>query len=450
MSTRCALPSGQPFGPARLPGRYALVLLGVLLALASCRPSQIAPQTWEQIALPTPVSDTQDFVVSPVDPAMLFDCTADLQVAGPGGSASPEPMTLWRSTDAGGQWTRSPLQLGSGTQCLISIAPDDPSRMTLQVTPAEQETQPCAHEVFYLSGDSGGTWRRLPPHLSLAPTSGVAGWCDLHVTARYLYLAYSYAAASPQAPQVSLLERSDDDGLTWMRADAGLGNDALFFMPEIGPGDALAMPVVHPSTEAGSTATALWTSPDAGQTWRLASTLPEYPGPIMLAAHARSGVAWPTPGQPFYALEEEQPPSDLYRERVLQSGDGQHWSLLPPLPVPGVSDERRGILQALAVLPDGRLAVWGTDPQVGLSAPDAIHASMSAFWLWLWDPAARQWQTLPLRLNVTAAEGCGLCWAAETSASGDGVTYLYLRYAAPDMTSQALPGVLRVALPRAG
>jgi hypothetical protein len=220
--------------------------------------------------------------------------------------------------------------------------------------------------------------------------------------------------------------------------------------PDIGPGDTLAMPVVHPSTQAGSTATELWTSPDAGQTWRLASTLPGYPGTIMLAAPPQPGVAWPTLQRPFYALEAEQLPSDLYRERVLQSGDGQHWSLLPPLPVPGVSDERRGILQVLAVLPDGRLAVWGTEPRAGLPAPDAIHEPVSAFWLWLWDPVPRQWQMLPLPLNVTATEGCGLCWTAETSVSGDGVTYLYLRSDDPEMTSQPLAGVFRVPLPRAG
>jgi hypothetical protein len=335
----------------------------------------------------------------------------------------------------------------------MSIAPDDPRRMTLQVAQSEQGTQPCTRSVFYISGDSGVTWRSLPPHTSLAPAHANAVWCELHVTAHHVFLAYSYTTAS-QAQQVSLLERSDDDGTTWLRADRGLGDGALFFMPNVGPGDTLAMTVLHLPALAGPTATELWTSPDAGQTWRLGSTLPEHPGTLLLAAPPQSGAAWPTPKRPFYALQAEQIPSDLYRERVLQSGDGQHWSLLPPLPVSGVSDGRRGILQALAVLPDGRLAIWGADPQAGLPGPTAIQEPMSAFWLWLWDPAAKQWQTVPLPLNVTASEGCGLCWSAQISVGADGITFLYLGdYVDPlghdnaSMTGQALPGVLRVRLP---
>jgi hypothetical protein len=386
MSARYALPPGPSGWLSRVQGRYTLALLGVLLAAASCGPEQSPPATtivaqpplplasssWEQIALPTPISDTQDVVVSPVDPTTLFSCSAHLPVSGSGGGVSPEPMTLWRSTDTGAHWTSTSLPLGSGTQCLISIAPDDPRRMVLQVGQSEQGAQPCMRSVFYISGDSGVTWHPLPPHTSPAPAHANAVWCELHVTARHVFLASSYTTAS-QAQQVSLLERSDDDGATWLRADRGLGDGALFFMPNVGPGDTLALTVLHLPAQPGPTATELWTSSDAGQTWRLGSTLPEHPGTLLLAAPPQPGTAWPMPTRPFYALQAEQIPSDLYRERVLQSGDGQQWSLLPPLPVLGVSDGRRGILQALAVLPDGRLAVWGADPQAGLPAPDAIR-----------------------------------------------------------------------------
>lgn len=188
MSARYALPPGPSGWLSRVRGRYVLALLGVLLAAASCGPGQSPPATtivaqpplqlasssYEQIALPTPASDTQHVVVSPVAPATLFACSAHLQVSGPPGSTSPQPMTLWRSTDTGAHWTRSPLRLGSGTQCFLSIAPDDPRRMTLQVAQPEQGMQPCTRSVFYLSGDSGVTWRPLPPHTPLAPAHAVS------------------------------------------------------------------------------------------------------------------------------------------------------------------------------------------------------------------------------------------------------------------------------------
>lgn len=94
-------------------------------------------------------------------------------------------------------------------------------------------------------------------------------------------------------------------------------------------------------------------------------------------------------------LEQEQIPSDLYRERVLASADGQHWALLPPLPVSGVSDLQRGILQTLSVLPDGRLALWGTDPRGGVPATEPSRYVVSGFWLWFWNPASQRWQFLP-------------------------------------------------------
>lgn len=147
--------------------------------------------------------------------------------------------------------------------------------MTLQVSRPEQNAKPCADDGFYLSNDGGATWHTLPLHTPIAPKAEY-GWCDLHATGRHLYLAYSYALSS-QGPQVSLLERSDDDGATWERTDRGLGEDALYLMPAIGPGDMLAMIIyhwpAHPAPAVPGT-TELWTSVDAGDTWRRTSQLP--------------------------------------------------------------------------------------------------------------------------------------------------------------------------------
>lgn len=390
--------------------------------IAQQPPRRLNATAWEQLALPTPPADVLNVSVSSVNPALLFACTAHLAASQPGGNVTAQPVTLWRTTDAGAHWTRYAPTTGVGTGCNFSIAPDDPQRVTFQIT---QTAAPlCAQEQWYLSSDSGTTWRPLPPHTTVAPPASF-GWCDLHVTRHHLYLAYSYERDA-QAPQVGILERSDDDGIHWSRADQGLGENALFFMPAIGPGDTLMMPVVSNRGVSSSrkASTVLWASTDAGRTWRQQSTLPEYPGIIMFAPPARPGMPWPDPAHPFYALEHEQIPSNLYRERVLASGDGRVWSLLPALPVAGVSAERRGILQALAGLPDGRLAIWGTDPQVGL--PQATQSQMERFWLWLWDPSAGQWQVVPTPLPAFASEGCGLCWGALTATDSRGATWLYV------------------------
>ncbi len=391
-------------------------------------PQRLPASAWEQVALPAAAADMRGFAASPTNAALLFACSA-------------QPMAYWRSTDAGAHWTRYPLTLGPQDQCGFSIAPDDPQRVTLQIQRSAQDGPWCASDLFYLSDDGGVMWRKLPAHVSIAPTNVDLGWCELHVTRRHLYVLYSYEP-SGQAPQASILERSDDDGASWVRADRGLGGETLFFMPAVGPGETLAMTVVHyPDT----TDTGLWTSTDAGATWRQTSTLPDGVDTFLWTLPPR-GNMWPTANQPFYALEYEQLPSDLYRERVVMSADGHSWTLLPLLPVAGASESRAGILQALDVLPDGRLAVWGADPQTGLPPEnDSLSAPVSKFWLWLWDPVAQTWQAMP-SLEVTSYEGCGLCWQGQAAASLDGATYLYVLRFWEGVTEGTPPGLFRIRL----
>ncbi|MGZ3602736.1 MAG: sialidase family protein, partial [Ktedonobacterales bacterium] len=274
---------------------------------------------------------------------------------------------------------------------------------------------------------------------------------------------------SAETAQVSVLERSDDNGRTWTRADRGLGDNVLFSPPEIGRGDTLAVTVTHvPAITPGPVVTpgpgqlphrpaptTLWMSTDAGDTWRQVSTLPEGAGTFLLTSLAPSGSSgstWPTADHPFYALEHEQIPSNLYRERVLMSDDGSSWTVLPPLPVPGVSAERPGVLQAPGGLPDGRLAVWGPDPQRGIPASESDDEQpFSAFWLWLWDPASQRWQVIPSPLETPAAEGCGLCWQAQTAVSRDGVIAVYVARLHPLFPGDPTqPGLFRMMLSAGG
>lgn len=433
--------------------RWGMLLIVIGMACVSCTPTttsvvrpvatvsgqsprRLASSAWEQITLPVPMADIRGVAVAPTDPATILACSA-------------QPMTLWRTSDTGAHWTRFDSTLSAGNQCLFSFAPDNPQRVTLQVTQPAENAQPCAQDTFYISDDGGVAWRKLPPHTSIAPAVVSFGWCELHVTRHHLFLAYSYAP-SPQTLQVSLLERSDDNGASWVRADRGLGSDALYLMPVIGPTDTLAVTVIHTQPKTAATATELWASTDAGQTWRKMSDLPQGAGAFLLANPLTSASAsntWPAPDLPFYVLEYEQIPSEFYRERALMSSDRRGWTLLPPLPVSGVSNERAGILQALGVLPDGRLAVWGADPQRRLPAAGAMHDLTSAFWLWLWDPRTQHWQVMPSALNVTAGEGCGLCWQAQITAGSDGATYLYVSYLIAQHVGSASQGMLRVRLP---
>ncbi|MGZ3714623.1 MAG: WD40/YVTN/BNR-like repeat-containing protein, partial [Ktedonobacterales bacterium] len=183
-------------------------------------PRPLAASAWEQIALPAPATDVQGLAVSPTDPATIFVCTAHLPTIDDAGGVAAQPMMLWRTTDSGAHWTRHTSMLSSGFGCDFAFAPDDAQRVGFQVGQMAQDAQPCAHDSFYLTTDGGARWQRLPPHASIAPIN-VSGGCGLHVTRSHLYLTYSFTFA-PQVAQVSLLERSDDNGRTWTRADRGL------------------------------------------------------------------------------------------------------------------------------------------------------------------------------------------------------------------------------------
>ena len=407
-------------------------------------PQRLAASDWEQVALPTVATDIQGIAISPADPGVILACAG-------------RPLALWRSTDAGSAWTRYAPTLGAAIQCNFSFAPDDARLVTLQAAQPAPDSQACAHDSFFLSDDSGATWRELPPHTSIAPATSAIGSCDLMVTRHHLFLHYYYEM-TPQSPQRSLLERSDDNGQTWTRADRGLGDDALYFMPQVGLDETLtlALTVVRMPAEMSPGAiqgAELWVSADAGQTWRQVSRLPVGVGTFLWSSWPQSAVrAWPSPAHPFYALEAEQIPSSLYRERALMSVDGQRWSLLPPLPVSGATEQRPGILQALAALPDGRLAVWGPDPQGSVPAGDGgsvdTHTvEVQAFWLWLWSPATQRWQAFPMSLPTPASEGCGLCWGASASTVRGGAAYLYVERLESAPPGAAAPGMFRLRLP---
>jgi hypothetical protein len=173
------------------------------------------------------------------------------------------------------------------------------------------------------------------------------------------------------------------------------------------------------------------------------------PGDTALLASPQQTGQWPASASPFYNLSGEQIPEQTYLERVYQTNDGQSWETLPPLPAPGTSAKRMGLLQVLATLDDGRLLAFGIDPQTGLP-PSSGTNIVSAFWLWLWNPISLHWQVLSAPLNQPADEGCGLCWSAFISTSTEHVTYLYAYHSGTIDSSpanKASQAIFRVRLP---
>lgn len=411
-------------------------------------PAAIGSGPWERVALPVPVADVSAVAVAPDDAATMYACSAHLVRDRTLDPTGPAPVMLWRTTDAGAHWTRYGPALASGTSCAIAIAPDDPARIGVQVLGVAARAvqgQPCSDTALYLSQDRGTTWRALPPHIPAAPAGARNIWCALQVTARHLFILTSVDVSSPTI-QTTTLERSDDDGAHWVRSDTGLASGSLFSQVIVGRDDQLALLVYRWHTETKTEERDLLVSTDGGQTWHLESHPPEGIGTFLLRTEPGATQQWPTASQPFYALAGEQVPSDLFREEIFSSADGQGWDQVPALPVSGASDERRGVLQVLAALPDGRLAAWGVDPQAGVPAEGAFHEPATAFWLWTWDPAAQQWQVVPTPLAATQEEGCGLCWGSQVASGQGGTTYLYVA----NFVTTSLgppPGIFRIRLP---
>jgi len=407
-----------------------LIVVGSLM-LGGCGSAGIAAQTaqptqsmqlpaarWQALAPPRSDLALLGYAVSPVDPTTIYACTSN--------GNSQNPITLWRTEDAAQHWSALHLPTASGTDCEIAIAPTQPQRIAVLLTNPDANTRPCDTGVLYLSNDGGKSWQYVP-YTSIAPEGAQTVFCQITATTHYLFLTYSFSGEQ-KSPQTSLLERTDDNGASWTRVDTAFGPNALFLPPQVGADDTLALTAWHSPYTAKETPV-LWMTHDGGNTWQQMGALPNGADTYLFAPPPTS-ASWSTATTSFYALAGEQIPSDLFRLRVFQHGNGQYWTALPPLPAPGVSASQPGLLQALTVTVDGRLLAFGVDPKRGLpgSTSTSIQQKMLTFWLWIWNPSTSRWQVLPTPLNHPADESCALCWFAQASTSrgASSSTYLYI------------------------
>ena len=396
-------------------------------AVTARAPVTLPGGAWQQIALPTRSAIQGDYAVSPTDPATIYACFSDATPNLESGQTFPGTIGVWVTHDTGHHWSTVGLPTLNGASCLVTVARGDPSRVGVLVGGVGNARQACDTDSIYLSDDGGTHWRSIP-YQPASPSGVFNTWCVLTVTSDALYVEASWLTGEPAngGLQLSSWQRTTDNGQTWQRLDHAFGADALFETAEIGAGDDFVADVTHMPGEGDH---ALWITHDGGSHWQRLGALPAAVGLFVLPppAHALRDAS---ASHPYYALRADQIPSYLLRLAAYASADGRTWAQVPPLPVPGATDQRPGMTQVLGVDTAGRLYAFGVDSQNGVPPQSTYQApgpSPSRQWLWVWDPSAARWEQFPTPLAAPWPQMCGTpCWSGTVSAGPDGASYLWV------------------------
>jgi hypothetical protein len=246
--------------------RSTFTLPPQITRLLTPAPLSFSTSAFERVPLPVvPGADTTWLTPSSCDLTPAFDCAFPRPAGGPVSGA----MTLWVTHDVGQTWNRVALPALTGTYCEADAAADGSQRLVMSAANAalDQNAQPCAHSQFFLSDDDGATWRAIA-HPSPAPPLSQGGVCFALVTARHLFVETFAYNVRCSGQGLSVLERSDDDGQTWQRADHGLpdGGDRGVIQALDATGETL---VTVGATTSGGIATQpdFWVTQDAGASW---------------------------------------------------------------------------------------------------------------------------------------------------------------------------------------
>jgi hypothetical protein len=411
----------RPRVPLTALGTIAAILVVTILAGAPFVAPQLAwlltpaPKTtsaFERVPLPVvPGARFGDLAPSPRDPATVFDC------AYPWPAPTSGAISLWVTHNVGQTWSRVALPEVTGTYCEVDAALDGSQRLVMSTfNDLDQNAQVCAHSQFFLSDDNGATWRPIA-HPSLAPPVSAGGGCFALVTANHLFVVTTVNNVNNTGETLSILERSDNDGQTWQRADLGLPDGAARGFPQAldATGEALITPVTNRS--GGND---FWVSHDAGASWRRTESAIATPpqGSWLIeevfteapfgevastpqACHCVVGVSHPAQGSLYPLTVGEH----LYLSQDLTQLT--QWTPLPPLPVKGASAERSGVYQVLGLTGDGRLLVVGADPDAGV--PDiAAGADLRGRQprLWAWNTHTGRWELMPTQLPCPDLQTC--------------------------------------------
>lgn len=395
-------------------------------------PLQNTTATWERIQLPMSGGQPRSYVVRADDPETIVACSGPPTDA-QGLTTVVGAISLWITHDGGRYWAQAPSPPLLGNTCYLSGAADDPAQ--LAVLTGDGATQPttCSNYQINLSADGGATWRPSPS--VYAPVTGPMRvcWHYLWRTARHLYLYTSYQRATTQGirePVMFATARSDDGGASWMDLDA-ISHDPLNGWPEMTAIGDRMLATSGRSTGAEAGRTILWSTVDAGRNWRPLSILDGYHGGTIWTPFG-AGAQAPAADHPIYVTSMDSVSSSSFREQVVQLRDADHWSPVPPLPVPNASTERTGVLNVLGETKGGVLLTLGADPATGviLGGPQSEYTdAFKQQWLWGWDPYQQRWTSYAAPLPVAWPACSDHCWQAQfaTAANDPGhTTYLYV------------------------
>jgi len=365
-------------------------------------PGAFTTGPWEQISgPPVPAGTYYELAASPVDPLTAYTCA--LAVSSDATSLySAHQAPVWITHDAGVSWAQASLPPITDTCSAVSPARDGSHRVTVSVdTPAlDQNAQPCAHSQYFLSDDDGATWRRIQ-HTAIAPGTSGGGGCALWPTSHHLFM-YTQSTNDEGHP---LLERSDDDGRTWARADRGLAEQNAPWYPQFldASGDTLGALV-------GSEAD-LWITRTAGVTWQRIGPIARETTALGTVVDLLSEVGpagGPQRCRCAFAVAYAGSLVNRVGRLVFMSRDYAHWSLLPPLPAPGTSATHSGVYQVLGATADGRLLALGAEPSAGaVATPDRSGiATGPPPRLWAWDTRHSRWELAETRVPCPDLQSC--------------------------------------------
>ena len=397
-------------------------------ALPGHVPGRLTMSAWQEIALPPAGHAHISVAALPLHPDDLVACAAGSPTVGP---AMTGPLRLWRSGDLGGSWTPVSLPRTSATSatsantCALRIDPDNGTHLAVVASitdrpGADSDTPSCAAASAYFSADGGSQWQPLALPASPAATSSLP--CDLWVTTAHLYW-FHYARCPGNCPPLSHLDRSDDGGARWR--DAGVGLPSADFVPvwsSDAGGESFDVWVVLRTGSVGTAPPQIWTTHDAGHSWRLQGSVTGASLSRMLASHEPS---WRHFGFDGVLYDARIGPPATGRVDVLTSEGGRPWYALPPLPLPGAArDLHSGITRVLGVGTGGNLLVLGGPPDQPPPAYDSTNAATpppTPAWLWEWDRAAQRWRVSPFPVPFVAGD-IAISWGAGNTFGGGGMS----------------------------